>query len=153
MPSESALLAELLFTISFVHAVLLTVVPEGQGVSYPGGMLNFVCFTTRSSPTLTTVEWTLNGTEIQEVNMGGVIITENFSVIFGGVLSFNNLSEVYNNTVIRCRASLSNGGTSSGTSTLLLQGIEDFMQEILAGNHFRVCIIVHHAVCNLHYFT
>ena len=123
-------------TISnFFYTDSVTMVPEGQGVSYPGGALNFFCLSTSSSPSLTAIEWTLNGTEIQEVNMGCVIITEDFTAVPGGTLNFKNLSEVYNNTVIGCRASLSNGGTSSDTSTLLLQGIEDFMQDTLAGRH------------------
>ena len=113
-------------TISnFFYTVRVTMVPEGQGVSYPGGTLNFFCLTTSSSPSFTAVEWMLNGTEIQEANTGGVSITEDFSARFGGTIRLKSLSEVYNNTVIRCRASFSNGRISSDTSTLLLQGIED----------------------------
>ena len=76
---------------------------------------------------ITGVEWMLNNTflnEMEEKDMGGMTISQEFSAVFGGTLRFLKVPEVFNNTVIRCRATLSTGVTvtSDDASTLLLQG-------------------------------
>ena len=114
-----------LSTINFFF--LVSVLPEDHAVSYPSGAINFFCLSI-SSPTITGVEWMLNNTflnEMEEKDMGGMTISQEFSAIFGGTLRFLNVSEVFNNTVIRCRATVSTGDsvTSNDVSILLLQGI------------------------------
>ncbi len=65
------------------------------------------------------VEWLINGTELEDLSLTNV----EAGFIGQGVLVFNNISVEYNNTNIQCRANLSNGETvDSNDFTLLVQG-------------------------------
>ena len=86
----------------------------------PGGNPIYNCVS--SSATIASVEWLINGTGLEDLNLTNVV-TE-FSELTGqGILLFNDVSVEYNNTNIQCRATLSNGDTvNSWTSTLVVQG-------------------------------
>ena len=75
-----------------------------------------------SSATITSVEWLINGTPLEDLGLTNVVIV--FSELTRrGTLLFNDISVEYNNTNIQCRATLSNGETvDSNSHILLVQG-------------------------------
>ncbi len=74
------------------------------------------------SGTITSVEWLINGTRLEDLSLTNVV-TEFSELTEQGTLRFNNISVEYNNTNIQCRATLSNGETvDSNNVTLLVQG-------------------------------
>ncbi len=75
-----------------------------------------------SGTTITSVEWLINGTRLEDLSLTNVE-TEFSQLSRQGVLVFRNISVEYNNTNIQCRATLSNGETmDSNNYTLLVQG-------------------------------
>ncbi len=72
--------------------------------------------------TITSVEWLINGTQLEDLGL------TNVEVVFSrlteqGTLRFNNISVEHNNTNIQCRATLSNGEiVDSNNLILLVQG-------------------------------
>ncbi len=75
-----------------------------------------------SSGAITSVEWFINGTRLEDLSLTNVE-TEFGQLSRQGTLVFNNISVEYNNTNIQCRVTLSNGETvDSNNSTLLVQG-------------------------------
>ncbi len=73
-------------------------------------------------PHLSSVQWLMNGTRLEDLNLTNVP-TEFREVTRQGTLVFNNISVEYNNTNIQCRATLSNEETvDSNNVTLLVQG-------------------------------
>ena len=75
-----------------------------------------------SGTTITSVEWLINGTRLEDLSLTNVE-TEFSQITRQGALVFNNISVEYNNTNIQCRATLSNGETGdSDNFTLLVQG-------------------------------
>ncbi len=72
--------------------------------------------------TITSVEWLINGTRLEDLSLTNVE-TQFIELSKQGILVFNNISVEYNNTNIKCRANLSNGETEdSNNFTLLVQG-------------------------------
>ncbi len=72
--------------------------------------------------TITSVEWLINGTRLDDLSLTNVA-AEFSQLTRQGALVFNNISVEYNNTNIQCRATLSNGeAVDSNNSTLLVQG-------------------------------
>ncbi len=92
----------------------------GAIVFIPGANPTYNCASL--SRTITSVEWLINGTRLEDLNLTNV--QREFSQLSRqGTLIFNNVSVEYNNTNIQCRATLSNGTTvDSTTSTFLVQG-------------------------------
>ncbi len=76
-----------------------------------------------SSDTITSVQWLINGTRLEDLSLTNVE-TEFMELTDQGTLVFNNVSVEYNNTNIQCRATLSDGTTVTVDSTLrlLVQG-------------------------------
>ncbi len=75
-----------------------------------------------SGTTITSVEWLINGTRLEDLSLTNVE-TQFIELSRQGILVFNNISVEYNNTNILCRANLSNGETiNSNDFTLLVQG-------------------------------
>ncbi len=72
-----------------------------------------------SGTTITSVEWLINGTRLEDFSLTNVE-TQFIELFRQGSLVFSNISVEYNNTNIQCRATLSNGETNS--ATLLVQG-------------------------------
>ncbi len=71
---------------------------------------------------ITSVEWLINGTQLEDLSFTNVE-TEFSQLSRQGILIFRNISVEYNNTNIQCRATLSNGETvDSNNFTLLIQG-------------------------------
>ncbi len=94
------------------------------------GTLSFsgIVFITGSNPTyrcgcdITSVEWLINGTQLEDLSLTNVE-TEFSQLTRQGTLVFSNISVEYNNTNIQCRATLSNGETlNSNIIPLLVQG-------------------------------
>ncbi len=76
-----------------------------------------------SSAIITSVEWLINGTRLQDLSLTNVV-TEFSQLSRRATLVFTMVSVKYNNTNIQCRATLSNGETvDSSNSTLLVQGV------------------------------
>ncbi len=74
------------------------------------------------SVTITSVQWLINGTRLEDLSLTNVV-TEFSQQTRQGALVFNNVPVEYNNTNIQCRANLSNGETvDSNNVTLLVQG-------------------------------
>lgn len=95
--------------------------PDGGVVSVPGGGATFEC--SHNSRTLTGVQWLLNGTRLQDLNVRNV--TAVFSdILETGYLEFTNLPLEYNTTEISCMASVNSRMSLSSDSVLLrIQGI------------------------------
>ena len=92
--------------------------PSGVLVSVQGGEARVSCF---SSATISDVEWTVNGTAIQDQNLTNVT-TQFFtgSSSQTGVLTFTDLPLEYNATRISCTATTTSGRLSSNNHVLLL---------------------------------
>ncbi len=69
-----------------------------------------------SSCTITSVQWLINGKQLEDLSFTNVE-TEFSQRSRLGTLRFNNISVEYNNTNIQCRANL-----SIGEATLFVQG-------------------------------
>ncbi len=86
----------------------------------PGDSPIFICGP--SSGTITSIEWLINGTRLEDLNLTNVK-TELSNITTQETLFFNNISVEYNNTNIQCIATLSNGeSVDSNNHTLLVQG-------------------------------
>ncbi len=105
-----------LFTLGF-----LVILSSSTGnVFIPGR--NPVLSCASISDTITSVEWLINGTPLEDLSLTNVE-TQFIELFRQGGLVFNNISVEYNNTNIQCRATLSNGETvDSNNFTLLVQG-------------------------------
>lgn len=99
--------------------------PLDQVRSVPGGDAVFRCAS--SGQTTVRIQWLINGTPLESLNLMNV--TEEFTSIGDGVgiLYFTNLPEDYNMTRIQCEATLSSGSTSlsiNGVILLIFPGIQ-----------------------------
>lgn len=101
----------------------MTVFPPDHFVSTPGGDATFRCLSV-SGDQLVIVQWFINGTLLENLNLKNVEIAL-FPTTGSGSLRFTDLPHEYNMTRIRCRATFSSGtsATSSDSTVLLLQGI------------------------------
>ncbi len=90
----------------------------GGMVSVQGGVAEFLC--SADFITVTGVQWLLNGTALQDLNLSNV--TTMFNNI-GGSLAFTNLPLEYNMTCIVCAANTSSGVITSNSVSLLIQGL------------------------------
>ncbi len=91
-------------------------------VFIPGEVPIFNCATSSPTITITSVEWLINETRLEDLSLTNVE-TEFVNVTRQSSLRFNNVPVEYNNTNIQCRATLSNGETEdSNNLTLLVQG-------------------------------
>ncbi len=80
-----------------------------------------------SSDIITSVEWLVNGTRLEDLSLTNVE-TEFSQLSRQGTLVFMNISVEYNNTNIQCRATLSNGDiVDSNNDTLLVQGERELL--------------------------
>ncbi len=80
------------------------------------------CASISGTIAITSVEWLLKGTRLEDLSLTNVE-TDFIELARQGVLLFNNISVEYNNTNIQCKVSLSNGETvDSNNFTLLVQG-------------------------------
>ncbi len=101
-----------------ISSILLS--SSSGNVFIPGDNPIYNCAS--SSGTITSVEWLINGTQLEDLSLTNVE-TEFSQLSRQGVLVFNDISVEYNNTNIQCRATLSNGETvHSNSLTLLVQG-------------------------------
>ncbi len=76
-----------------------------------------------SSGTTTNVEWLINGTRLEDLNLNYYVRTYYRQYTRQGYLEFYYIMSYYNNTTIQCRATLNNGEIGDSNSpTLLVQG-------------------------------
>ena len=102
--------------LSYLSSVLV-LVPNDHYVTTPGGSARFTC----SGTGLTGIQWLVNGTLLENLNLTNVTAAFRQSVVGGiGVLTFENVLFEYNETTIRCSDSSSR--TSQVQSKLLIQG-------------------------------
>ncbi len=81
------------------------------------------------SDTITSVEWLINGTQLEDLSLTNVL-TDFSELTRQGVLLFNSISVEYNNTNIQCRTTLSNGESAdSNNFTLLVQGEREIIED------------------------
>ena len=90
--------------------------PSNEIVSIPGGSASYTCTTSVvTNEMIASVQWLVNGTIFEELQLDNVTATR--------VLMFSMISMDYNNTSIRCRATLASGSVkTSNVSMLLIQG-------------------------------
>ncbi len=87
-------------------------------MSVQGGVARFIC--SDDAITVTGVQWLLNGTALQDLNLSNV--NARFS-LQTGYLAFTNLPLEYNMTCIVCTANTSSGVMKSSNVSLLVQGL------------------------------
>ena len=89
-------------------------------ISISGGSAEFNCIS--GSIKAVGVEWLVNGTPLENLNLSNVTtVTTEFAVGFG-VLTFTNLPVEYNMTRITCMQMFTSSTIVNCTSLLLLQG-------------------------------
>ena len=101
---------------AFIFLTVVFVNHPGDFITILGGSTIYTCSTSGvSDDFIESVQWLANDTALEE--MKNVVITA------AGVLRFLRITVEYNNTNIRCRATLTSGSvTTSGVSLLLIQG-------------------------------
>ncbi len=110
----------MLLYINFTLGFLVLLSSSNGDVFFPGRDPVLNCASL--SGTITSVEWLINGTRLEDLSLTNVE-TQFIELFRQGGLVFNNISVEYNNTNIQCRATLSNGETvDSNYFTLLVQG-------------------------------
>ncbi len=96
--------------------------PAGGIVSVQGGVARFFC--SADTITITGVQWLLNGTALQDLNLSNVnTVFSNDAGIQTGLLAFTNLPLEYNMTCIVCIANTSSGVIESNNVSLVIQGL------------------------------
>ena len=102
--------------IYFAETTTLT----GDRVSYTGGRATYACF---GGGTIVGVQWLVNGTRVEDLNLGDDVVVEFSLAREKGNLLFRNIPAEYSETTIQCRVNYSSKTSStSDTVTLLLQG-------------------------------
>ena len=98
----------------------VTIYPPGRFVSVPGGNAAFSCLST--SDVINTVEWLINGTVIEPLELTNVEIRDIGHGVVG--LQLFNIPIEFNNSRIQCRVHVQSGRveTSSGPLLILLEG-------------------------------
>ena len=87
-------------------------------MSYVGAEIIFTCFNGLDT---VSVQWLLNGTRLDGLNMNVVSTFDSISRV--GTLLFRDVLMEYNGTTIQCRANSSSGSiTYSNIITMLVQG-------------------------------
>ena len=87
--------------------------------NYPGANPVYICGLNTESDNITSVQWLINGRQLEDLNLPNVEI--GFNQYYGmRVLRFNSISVEYNNTNIQCRATFSNGETAGSNNVKLL---------------------------------
>ena len=96
--------------------IIVFVNPTGEFITTLGGSATYTCTSSGvSDDFIQSVQWLVNDVALEE--MDNVVVTA------AGVLRFLRISVDYNNTSIRCRATLTSGSVRvSGVSLLLIQG-------------------------------
>ncbi len=91
-----------------------------------GGQTAFICMYTPFRNDIQQFQWIINGTQVEEQREG--IVINNDIAINVGELSFNNISEEYNDTIIQCIVNLTSGDMiESNNATLFIQGEDRFI--------------------------
>lgn len=103
-------------------------------VSILNGNISYTCLITGCN----VITWTLNGTQLQELNLNNVQ-NDNINAETGVLVIFD-LTERFNNTDIQCRCILRSGAlVPSGTSKLNIQGIfYHRIWSILKEGHYKI---------------
>ena len=110
-----------------LRAQNLQLAPAGEVVVVPGDIIRFTCSSTATNLHITSVQWLVNGTALQNLSLSNV--TENFITVQMkgiGELVFTDISEEYNKTMITCMVNMM---MISAPTLLLIQGV---MNELLA---------------------
>ncbi len=124
----------------YIYWYLISIVQlssSNGNIFIPGGRNPVYSCASLSGTTITSVEWLINGTQLEDLGLTNVVtgLTE---LTKQEVLVFNNISVEYNNTNIQCRATLSNRETvDSNNDTLLVQGER---AKVHGGNEKLQCI-------------
>ncbi len=114
--------------MNLVLYVLVLLISSNGNVFIPGRDPVLNC-ASLSDTTITSVEWLINGTRLEDLSLTNVE-TQFIELFRQGGLVFNNISVEYNNTNIQCRATLSNGETvDSNNFTLLVQGEREIIED------------------------
>ena len=97
---------------------------EGQAISFIGGRASFSCFLDG----IVSVQWLVNGTELEQLNLTDIIVEFNARRTLGNLL-FTDLPFSFNGTTIQCRVTLSSGSAavSGNIFTILIQGLFIYM--------------------------
>ena len=103
-----------------MYLSLVFVNPPGEFVTILGGAASYTCTTSGvSDDFIESVQWLVNGTLLQDLELDNVVVTA------AGELRFFMVTVDYNVTSIWCRANLTSGNvsTSGDASLLLVQGL------------------------------
>ncbi len=106
--------------ISLYH-VTVTLTPD-KNVVIPGTLqATYICHFINNNGNIQQYHWLVNGTQLEDLNLGdGIQVVESRST---GILSFINIPEEYNDTIIQCEATLTSGEIIySNNAILLVQG-------------------------------
>ncbi len=97
-----------------------------ERVITPGGEATFTCLYRDTAEDVPYVQfqWFVNGTQVEELNLGDRIITDVNDLI--GHIHFINVTVEYNDTTVQCRVNNTSGDItfSDNNATLFVQGEE-----------------------------
>ena len=110
--------------IAYIISIFVVSVIPDEYVSTPGGNAFFFCQT--SGVSVVDVQWLVNGTELDSLNLTNVTSTlETAGTRKQGSLVFTQIPVEYNTTTVNCIAMTMNENlTAAQNSTLLIQGSE-----------------------------
>ena len=105
----------------------VTLFPHGTFVSVPLGSATFNCLPLSGS--LKNVQWVVNGTDLEDLNLPNIAVSFNDIGRGIGVLEITEIPEHYHNTEFRCKANVTSDRSnteeeyiSANAILLLLQG-------------------------------
>ena len=116
--------------ISLYH-VTVTLTPD-KNVVIPGTLqATYICHFINNNGNIQQYHWLVNGTQLEDLNLGnGVQVVESRST---GILSFINIPEEYNDTIIQCEATLTSGEIIYSNNAILLVQGEDKLVVLYIG--------------------
>jgi len=99
-------------------SVAPTISPSPEAITYVGEHATITCITFNN---FNTVDWLINDTQY-DPSQPDIVVTTPLRTI--SIILFNNISQHYNSTAIRCEGSYSNGQSfSSAEVRIILQGM------------------------------
>ncbi len=118
---------------NYNYHVTVTLTPD-QNVVIPRTLqATYICHFINNNGNVQQYHWLVNRTQLEDLDLGdGVQVDESRST---GILSFMNIPEEYNDTIIQCKATLTSGDIiDSNNATLLVQGEDKLMYSAYTGS-------------------
>ena len=114
-----------------LYHVTVTLTPD-QNVVIPRTLqATYICNFINNNGNIQQYHWLVNGTQLEDLNLGnGVQVVESRST---GILSFINIPEEYNDTIIQCEATLTSGEIIYSNNAILLVQGEDKLVVLYIG--------------------